>query len=152
MTSQHSNRNRYLAVRTVIELTRTAEVLDDVFSRHLARFGLSRAKFNALVHLRHATGLGLTLSELGQKMLVSRANITGLVDRLEKDGLVFREPDPRDRRVFRAKLSPRAEKLLEKIMPLHGEFTTQAISGLNEQEKEQLIILLQKLRQGLEKM
>jgi len=152
MDSQQAGDNRYLAIRTVIEITRTADVLDDVFSRHLARFGLSRAKFNALVHLRHATGLGLTLSELGQKLLVSRANITGLIDRLEKDGFVFREADPRDRRVFRARLSQRAEDLLEKIMPLHGNFTAQALSGLNDREKEQLLKLLQKLRTSLEQI
>lgn len=152
MESQQTGHNRYLAVRTVIEITKTADVLDDVFSRHLSRFGLSRTKFNALVHLRHATGLGLTLSELGQKLLVSRANITGLIDRLEKDGLVYRDADPRDRRAFRVRLSQRAQDLMDSVIPLHGEFTSHAVSGLNEQEKEQLIQLLQKLRQNLEQL
>lgn len=152
METQANNRDAYLAIRTVIELTKTADVLDDVFSRHLAQYGLSRAKFNALMQLRLAPGEGLTLSGLGQKMLVSRANITGLVDRMARDSLVYREPDPRDRRIFRVKITPRAEELLEKLLPIHCNFTAEAISGLKEEEKEMLVNLLLKLRSTLEKL
>lgn len=142
----------YLAIRTIIELTQTYDLLEDIMGRHFARFGLSQPKFNALMQLRQAGGRGLALSELGERMLVSRANITGLIDRMEKDNLVVRETDPRDRRVFRARLTPKAQNLLDSILPIHTAFTRQTISGLNAGEKEQLIKLLQKLRKSMENM
>lgn len=140
----------YLAHRVAIEITKTYDLLDDVFNRHFARFGLSPVKFNALMQLLHAGDEGLVLSELSEKMLVSRANITGLVDRLEKDGLVFREADLRDRRIWRAKVTARAKELLSVIVPIHGDFTGTVLSALNPDEKELLIKLLEKLQSGLD--
>lgn len=142
----------YLAIRTVIELTRTMDLLDDILARHFARFNLSQAKFNALMELYYAGEQGLSLSELGQRMLVTRANITGLMDRMEKDGLVIRNVDPRDRRVFRARITPRAVELLQFVLPVHNQVVTRAISCLNPDEKNTLISLLQKLQQGLEEI
>lgn len=147
---QSSSKEAYLAIRTIIELTRCYDLLDDVMSCHFARFGLSRPKFNALMQLRNAGECGLSLSELGERMLVSRANITGLIDRLEKDDLVTREVDSCDRRVFRARLTNKSMHLLKHILPLHGVFTREAMSGLTGEEKEILINLLQKLSSSLQ--
>jgi len=145
-----SSKDAYLAIRTIIELTRCLDLLDDVMSRHLARFGLSQPKFNALMQLRNAGECGLSLSELGERMVVSRANITGLIDRLERDDLVTREVDSRDRRVFRARLTNKSLHLLQHIVPLHGMFTRETMSGLTGEEKENLISLLQKLSRSLQ--
>lgn len=146
-----SNGSNYLAIRTVIELAKACDLMEDVFNRHFARFGLSQVKFNALMQLMYAGESGLALSELGERMLVSRANITGLADRLERDGLVYREPDPRDRRSLRAKITPKARSLLQRVAPVHGEFTGKVLSVLDRREKELLIELLQKLQSGLNK-
>lgn len=124
--------------------------MDDVFAMHFARYGLSRAKFSALVQLRMAGDRGLTQSELGKKMLVSRANITGLIERLEKEGLVVRSEDPSDKRAFRVCLSDRAAALMEAFLPVHNDFMHRVMSALDGKEKETLISLLQKLRNGLE--
>jgi len=147
---QSSSQEAYSAIRTIIELTRCFDLLDDVMSRHFARFGLSQPKFNALMQLRNAGECGLSLSELGERMLVSRANITGLIDRLERDDLVIREVDSRDRRVFRARLTNKSLHLIKHILPLHGEFTREVMSGLTGEEKENLSSLLQKLSRSLQ--
>jgi len=141
----------YWAIRTIIELTKTYDLLEDVLSRHFARFGLSQPKFNALMQLRQAGDRGLSLSELGERMLVSKANITGLIDRLERDNLVVRETDPVDRRVCRARLTAKALLLMENILPIHTVFTREAMSGLSTEEKTRLVELLQKLQAGLNK-
>lgn len=140
----------YLAIRTIIELTQTYDLLDDILNRHFGRFGLSQPKFNALMQLRQAGDQGLVLSELGERMLVSRANITGLIDRLERDQLVTREADPRDGRVIRAKITLKAQNLLEDILPIHGEFTQKTMSCLNPAEKKELLKLLHKLKTYLD--
>jgi len=103
------------------------------------------------MQLMYAGDNGLVLSELGERMLVSRANITGLVDRLERDGLVYREADPQDRRSLRAKITPKAVSLLQRVAPVHGEFTAGVLSALDRRDKETLIELLEKLQSGLSK-
>lgn len=62
-------------------------------------------------------------------MLVSRANITGLVDRLERDGLVYREADPRDRRSLRAKITAQGGKPAAKGGPSPRGVHRQGIVG-----------------------
>lgn len=102
--------------------------------------------------MRQAGGRGLALSELGERMLVTRANITGLIDRMERDGLVIREADPKDRRVYRARLTAKASNLLDNILPIHADFTRRVMSVLSIPEKTQLTELLQKLRMEMEKI
>lgn len=149
--SKNKPNEAYLAIRTIIELTRTYDTLEDIMGRHFARFGLSQPKFNAMMQMRQAGDRGLALSELGERMLVTRANITGLIDRMERDGLVVREADPKDRRVYRAKLTNKASNLLDDILPIHADFTRRLMSVLDVSEKNQLIELLQKLRLEMEK-
>lgn len=141
--------DRYLSKQTLYELTLLHNALEDVFSMHFARYGLSGPKFNALIHLYMAGDRGLIQSELGTKMLVSRANITGLIERLEKEDLVVRRNDPSDKRVFRVCLTNRAFALMHAFLPVHNDFMHKVMSSLDSHEKELLISLLKKLNQGL---
>src|SRR6266511_153498 len=109
--------NRYASTRALIELTLLHDELEDVFSMHFARYGLSRAKFNALIQLYMDDNQGLTQSELGKRMLVSRANVTGLIDRLEKEDLVVRRNDASNKRVLRLFLTERAIGIMNLFMP-----------------------------------
>jgi MarR family 2-MHQ and catechol resistance regulon transcriptional repressor len=146
------NRDRYLAIRSVIELGEAAQALEDIMSTHLARFGLSPPKFRALVELHMAGDRGLNQSELSRKLKVSRANITGLIDRMEKDGLVTRELHPTDKRAFHVALSERAEGMVNAFLPAHNDFVHRAMSGLEYSEKETLIALLRKLKKGFDEL
>lgn len=124
--------------------------MEDVFEMHFARYNLSGPKFNALIHLYMAGDRGLIQSELSKKMLVSRANITGLLERLEKDDLVVRTDDPSDKRVFRVSLTDRAAALINVFLPVHNDYMHNVMSALDRHEKEVLIALLRKLNKGLE--
>lgn len=145
-----ANKDRYLSIRTSIEMTEAFQALEDLVSTHLARFGLSWPKSKALVELHMAGDPGLSQSELSRKLRVSRANVTGLIDRMEKDGLVARENNPSDKRAFRVRLTKRAEGLVNAFLPVHGQFLQKVMSGLDTGEKEILISLLQKLKKGLD--
>lgn len=150
--SSGDSEDRYLSIRAVIGLTEAGEALKDFMSTHFAKYGLSSAKFNALVHLHMAGDRGLNQSELGGKMLVSRANITGLIDRLEKDGLVVRRDDPSDKRAFRVCLTGRAAALMQAFLPVHNDTVHRALSALDREEKKTLISLLEKLKKGLDSL
>jgi Transcriptional regulators len=94
-------------------------------------------------------GQGLIQSELSKKLLVSRANITGLIERLEKEDLVVRTNDSGDKRVFRVYLTARGSDLMNAFLPKHNELLFNVMSILDRNEKEILISLMRKLNRGL---
>ena len=142
--------DRYLSKQALFELTAFHDAMQDAFDVHFARHGLSEPKFKVLIHLYMSGDQGLIQSELGTKLQVSRANITGLVERLEKEGLVVRNNDASDKRVFRVRLTNRAFALMHSFLPIHNDFMYKVVTALNNNEKELLISLLKKLNKGLE--
>lgn len=140
----------YLSKLALFELASFNDAIKDSFDIHFARYGLSEPKFKILINLYMAGDQGLIQSELSAKINVSRANITGLVDRLEKEGLVVRNNDPSDKRALRVCLTSRAFALMHAFIPVHNEFMHKIMLPLNKEEKELLISLLKKLNKGLE--
>lgn|GEM_PF-183601 len=94
-------------------------------------------QFDVLAQLDREPG-GLTLSSLSHRLLVSAGNLTGIVARLERDGLVHRDGDPLDRRVFRVRLSSRGRGLLAELMPRHAALVRTLLADLSGHEQEQL--------------
>ncbi len=83
----------------------------------MADYGLSKSTLNILMLLRHGPADGMQLHDLGELLLVSRANITGLIDHLEEKGYVKRVVDAGDRRARYARITKKAEALLDRIHP-----------------------------------
>jgi DNA-binding MarR family transcriptional regulator len=107
--------------------------------------GLSWAKYGVLAKLAEA-GNPLSLSDLASRLSCVRSNMTQLVDRLEADGLVRRAPDPSDRRVVRAELTPlgvdRAEAGARQLKAVEMEFGT----SLSSSGRDALAGVLSQLR------
>lgn len=115
------------ATAVVFSLLETAEAVESKLEAAVSPVGLSLAKLSVLHPLAEA-GTPLSLSELAQRQHCVRSNITQLVDRLEKDGLVRRRPDPHDRRSVLAALTPAGEQAYAKGMRALVE-AQQAIVG-----------------------
>jgi len=94
---------------------------------------------------------GLPLSELAERLLVTGGNITGIIDRLERDGYVYRERDKKDRRVVRALLTDKGFDLYKSFLPRYKEVMRKINSVLTTEERQQLQRLLKKLGQGIKK-
>jgi MarR family 2-MHQ and catechol resistance regulon transcriptional repressor len=135
-------------ILVVYNILRTHNALSPFVDRHLRDLNLTGAQLNALIVLQHAGPEGLPLSELGRRLVVTRSNVTGLMDRLERDGLAQRDTHA-DRRVTLAKLTPKGAALLEVAIPQHRQQLTLLLECLTPEEKEQLIALLTRLRRGL---
>src|SRR2546421_10201572 len=86
--------------------------------RWAERFGLSEGRFQILVRLKHQPSGRFAMGELAEMLDVSPRTVTGLVDNLERDGLVKRVDDPSDRRSVYAELT---EQGRERIETLWGE-------------------------------
>jgi MarR family 2-MHQ and catechol resistance regulon transcriptional repressor len=140
-----------LATRIALDLLYTYDVFHQASARYMADFGLSKSSLNILMLLRHGPREGLQLHELGELLLVSRANITGVVDSLEDKGWVERSVDPTDRRVRYAHITSKAEALLDEFMPVHYRHLAALFQDLTPEEKETVSVLLRKARRSMAK-
>lgn len=100
----------------LLQLLRTSETIWNSSRIFFERWELSPAQFN-LLNLLTDPGEGLTQSDLSRELLTHRSNITGLVDRLEKRGLVGRREQAGDRRAWRVVLTPSGRRLMAEILP-----------------------------------
>ena len=136
---------------TLYNVARTFTLLSRLFQRHHARFGLTPAKLNVLMLVKHLGDTeGLPQREIAKRLIISGSDVTGLIDRLEKEGLLARRGASSDRRVKLIKITPMGSALLDKLWPAHIEQVEQAMSSLSKREQQQLIALLTKLRAKLQ--
>jgi MarR family transcriptional regulator, 2-MHQ and catechol-resistance regulon repressor len=136
------------AIAASLNLAFSYDTQESYLWRPMGTRGLARSSFYVLMLLRHARPEGLQLSEIGDLLITSRANITGLIDHLEQKGYVKRIIDSLDRRVRLAKLTKKGETLIDEIMPAHIERSIAFFSNLTLDEVQQLTGLLRKIRQS----
>ena len=89
---------------------------------------------------------GLSQAQLSSMMLVNRANITTLIDRMEKTDLVVRTHAPSDRRTNIVKLTDKGKELLAKIEPLYTAEVKRIMAALKQNEQKTVIEMLEKIR------
>jgi MarR family 2-MHQ and catechol resistance regulon transcriptional repressor len=139
-----------LPVENLVHLLRTYSRLSERLNALLAPHDLSLAKFNLLAILfKYAPENRLPMSEIGERMSVTCANITKLVDALERQGLVQRTSLPGDRRVVLAELTPDGKALMQRLMPEHYANIRHLWTGMSEADCRQLTHLLLQLQQSL---
>ena len=100
----------------LIQLLRTSEALWNASRVFFDRWELSPSQFNILNLLRDHEA-GLSQIELSRELITHRSNVTGLVDRLEKRGLVRRQDNAADRRAYRIQLTKTGWALLAEMLP-----------------------------------
>lgn len=136
---------------SVLAWLRLARVYDKVQRRtqqHLRRFRLTTAQFDVLAQV--GSSKGLNQQELAQRLLVTKGNICGLIDRMEQTGLIARQPDPRDRRVHRLALTDAGRRLYAEAVPAQEALIAELFSGLDAGEQRTLQRLLRRVDQALD--
>lgn len=124
---------------------------DDAFQfceANLLSHGLSPGRFTVLMLLLDkSTNLPAphTPAELAEKAGVARATMTGLIDTLERDGLVTRQPDTVDRRMMSVHLTARGREVLQAVLPAHCRCTAALMRPLSEAERKTLVRLANKI-------
>ncbi|TMF62603.1 MAG: MarR family transcriptional regulator, partial [Chloroflexi bacterium] len=86
-----------------------------LMERWADRYGLSEGRFQILVRLHHVDGGRIPMGELAEMLDVSPRTVTGLVDNLERDGLVKRVDDPDDRRSVYAEITDQGRERLKTL-------------------------------------
>ena len=112
----------------------------------VAEHDLSLPTYDVLVQLSEAPDRRLRMTELAERVLLSRSGLTRLVDRLERDGLVQRQACPSDARGTHAVLTPAGLERLQDAWPTHVRGVSDyATSKLDEGELATLAELLGRL-------
>lgn len=141
--SNSENKTEREVMNTYVKLLRAAETVTVATHRHLAIEKLTVSQFGVLEALYH---LGpMCQSDVAKKNLKSTANITTVVDNLEKRGLVERQRSSEDRRYITLHLTEAGHELIERIFPGHVQGLIQSFSALSEAERQQLGQLCKKL-------
>ena len=111
------------------ELAETSRTLRRHFDRRASALGVTTAQWRALAWLGHEPGLKQV--ELAERLDVEPITAGRIIDRLEESGLVSRQPDPVDRRVWRLTLTERAKPIFDRLGALAEEMAGQAFAGLD---------------------
>jgi DNA-binding MarR family transcriptional regulator len=129
----------------------TASLLKKKADVFFHQFGLTDVQFNVMMLLAYQSGSqqGLSQAQLSDMMLVNRANITSLIDRMEKAGLVTRTAEPGDRRYNIVKMTAKGKKIFAKVEPSYLEQVRKIMASLDAAELKRITGMLEKVRRTL---
>jgi MarR family 2-MHQ and catechol resistance regulon transcriptional repressor len=132
-----------LALDTFIKMMRAANTVRTRLDGSLRELDLTENQLGVLEALLH---LGpLHPHEIGRKLLVSRANVTLIVDQLYRRGWVRRERESSDRRMVRVCLTPEGRRWIRRTFPIHVKEIVASFSPLDRAERSELGRLCRKL-------
>jgi MarR family transcriptional regulator, 2-MHQ and catechol-resistance regulon repressor len=132
-----------LNLKLIVTLTRCVTAIQRKEVQIWQEAGLTPAQFGILEVIYHKGPM--PICELIRKTLSSGGNMTVVIDNLEKQNLVERTPDVRDRRSYIISLTSKGESKINKIFPAHVDNLKEILSGLSREEKKQMIELAKKL-------
>jgi MarR family 2-MHQ and catechol resistance regulon transcriptional repressor len=147
-THYSGTRTEVLTLDAFIKLTRCTNALQARLSERATIGDLTYSQFAVMEALYHLGSM--TQGEISRKVLKSVSNITTVIDNLERDRLVQRERDTRDRRVIHVHLTQMGREKLETVFPGHVAALVDEFSVLTESEQEKLAELCRKLGKGKE--
>ncbi len=110
-----------------------------------SEFGVTLPRFDLMSAL-YREQAGLTMGELSRRLLVSNGNVTGIVERLRKEGLVKRWVLPTDRRIYSVGLTPRGRTEFKEMASRHKGWICEIFDELEDQELTEMIKMMDRLR------
>jgi len=134
-----------LAMASATSIMRVQQLLLGDFDATVGRHGLTFARYEALVLLAFSRSGSLSMSKIGERLMVHPTSVTNIVQRLVGQGLVERDPNPDDGRGKLATITPAGRRVMEAATRdlVAASFS---LGALTPAEHEQLFILLRKVR------
>lgn len=138
------------AVRACLGLGLTNRDMRLAFERFLSEYGLSPGRFLTLTAMYRTPEQDVCPSDLAHGVGVTKATMTGLLDGLERDGLVQRQGDTGDRRKKCLRITDKGLELLQRVIPEYCRRTTRFAAQLSPEEWATLGALLARLQDGID--
>jgi len=131
----------------LLSLVRTSSLMQKLSDRFFSRFGLTDVQFNILMILKEHGSAGLSQQELSEHLIVTKSNVVGLIDRLERSGYVKRMSHPSDRRFNQIVLTVKGRKLELKIEESYFTEVDKMMNALSNPQKRAVIQAMERIRQ-----
>lgn len=128
------------------DLVRAYQALSAYSDAHIRQFDLTPAQFDVIATLGNTNGM--CMGDLGEKTLITKGTLTGVIDRLIQKQLVDRETPVENRRSVLVKLTPAGQEVFLRVFPAHIAHLKDRFDKLDSSELELLKVLLSRLRQA----
>ncbi|MGB7990735.1 MAG: MarR family transcriptional regulator [Candidatus Methylophosphatis roskildensis] len=135
-------------MRTLRELARCYQAFESFSDAHIRSTGLTSPQFDIIATLGNTRGL--SFKELGERTLITKGTLTGVVDRLEAREMVRRTECPHDGRSQIVVLTAAGEKLFRRVFPAHLAHLGRAFESLSETQVQHTELTLRRLRELFE--
>jgi DNA-binding MarR family transcriptional regulator len=136
-----------LATEAVMNTIRAADMAFDRIGRLLRPLGVSAAGGLVLGQLRDHGAM--SPSELGERLIVTRATVTGLIDSLERRGFVHRSANPADRRSLLVEITPAGLEVTQQVRTIIHRHETAWMRVLSDAELRAYIGVLHRIQEGI---
>lgn len=137
------------SLRLWLRLLTCSHLIENHVRKSLAaQFKTTLPRFDLMAQLERFPK-GLQMGELSRRMLVTGGNVTGIVDQLERAGLIVRTEDPADRRAYLVKLTKEGRRLFGQMAIEHESWIVNLLSGIPKREQRALNETLAHLRAQL---
>ena len=134
-----------LSVVAWLRLVRVFQKIQQTSTEEMRREGLSVGQFDVLAQVGAVEGR--TQQQVADALLVTKSNVTQLLDRMERAGLVERRQHGRTNLLY---LTPEGKRLHDRIVPAHERRITEHLSALTADEQSTLLRLLRTLDHSLD--
>lgn len=138
-----SERPKDLSLKVWKELTSAFEVIEKSHTRRMSHLKLTNPQYSVLEALSEEGTM--PLKSISKRLNVTGANITCVMDNLQKRNYAERVPSREDRRIINAELTNEGKKIVKEFTPLYRESIKEEIKNLTDEEKNNLVELLSKL-------
>ena len=135
----------------MLGVVHTAGLAAGAASKIFRQFDLTEAQFNVLFALKYKTRT-LSQVELGRRLVVTRATVTSVLDKLESKGFIERQIVPENRRIYHVELTEEGHDLVGKVEPYYRESVHYALKDLNETDLHAIMDLMDKIRENLREL
>lgn len=126
------------------ELVRTYQAFESYSAAHIRTLGLTSSQFDIIATLGNTDGM--SFKDLGEKTLITKGTLTGVIDRLEDKALVRRVASPSDGRSQIVQLTRTGEKLFAQVFPAHLSHLEQVFGNFSQIDFENTEVVLQQLK------
>lgn len=130
-----------MTIQAYYQLRLVYNLLNKIGGANIEKLGIRTAYYGVLYALKD--GEKISSSELSQRVLSGLSNLTSLIDRMERDGLVTRLRDEKDRRKTLLKLTEAGERISQKVVSPHLEWIMKTMEVFSENELEEFSHLLE---------
>jgi DNA-binding MarR family transcriptional regulator len=142
--------SQHIEIRIWLRLLACSTRIEKVLKSRLRReFGTSLARFDVLAQLDRFEH-GLTMTELSRRLLISNGAVTGLVEKLVADKLVFREEHSTDKRTVIVQLTAEGRAQFRRMALRHEEWVISLLGDLSHQARVELLQNLTLLKRRLD--